>query len=195
MDDTDLADTVIRPRMAERSVALPPVDVHASNLRREIDADTVVRVPGRMSPEPTQSTHEYPADVEPVPAVSTVHRFSLNGGEPFVLDAPYLIGRKPRVPRVISGIRPHLVTVESARGEVSATHLDISGVGASVVITDLRSTNGTVVTMPGALPVTMRSGESLVAVAGTTIDIGDGNMIEVLSPPRLRPWDRQESDR
>ena len=41
--------------------------------------------------------------------------------------------------------------------------------------------------MPGAMPLTMRAGESLVAVPGTIVEIGDGNGIEILPPPRLRP--------
>jgi hypothetical protein len=53
-----------------------------------------------------------------------------------------------------------------------------------VVVTDLRSTNGTVVTMPGRPALTLRQGESVVVVPGTVVDIGDGNIVEIL-PGRI----------
>jgi pSer/pThr/pTyr-binding forkhead associated (FHA) protein len=69
---------------------------------------------------------------------------------------------------------------------VSSTHLEVRQVGASVVITDLRSTNGSVVSAPGAAPRKLRQGESVVVSPGTLVDIGDGNIVEIL-PRRLAP--------
>jgi pSer/pThr/pTyr-binding forkhead associated (FHA) protein len=63
---------------------------------------------------------------------------------------------------------------------VSASHLEIRQLGASVVVTDLRSTNGSVVAVPGSAPHTLRQGESMVVTPGTLVDIGDGNVIEIL---------------
>ncbi len=48
-------------------------------------------------------------------------------------------------------------------------------------MTDLDSTNGTVVLAPGAEHLALRPGESLVVVPGTRIDIGDGVVLEILS--------------
>jgi len=70
--------------------------------------------------------------------------------------------------------------VDSPESSISATHLEIRQVGESVVVTDLRSTNGTIVTTPGSIPRRLQPGESVVAVPGTLIDMGDGNLLEIL---------------
>jgi hypothetical protein len=101
------------------------------------------------------------------------------------LDRPLLAGRRPAPPRVVRGATPQLVTVTSAGGEVSATHVSFEQQGDVVVVTDLRSTNGTVVVQPGRVPVRLRQGESVVALAGTIVDIGDGVLLEVLPPQRI----------
>jgi len=107
-------------------------------------------------------------------------------GKPAVdLDVPALIGRKPTAPRVVGKVFPRLVRVSSPLNEVSSTHIELRQEGMSVIVTDLRSTNGTVVRMPGSRPVKLRQGESLVVRPGTLIDIGDGNVFEILSPPRI----------
>ncbi len=79
------------------------------------------------------------------------------------------------------------MVVASPLKEVSASHLEVRQQGASVVVTDLRSTNGTVVITPGGDPVRMRPGESYVVVPGSLIDIGDGNVLEILAIDRVSP--------
>jgi pSer/pThr/pTyr-binding forkhead associated (FHA) protein len=71
---------------------------------------------------------------------------------------------------------------------VSSSHLRLVAEGGAVVATDLRSTNGTLVTPRGGKRRRLRPGESLVVLAGTRIDIGDGNIIEIMSTEsRLEP--------
>jgi pSer/pThr/pTyr-binding forkhead associated (FHA) protein len=108
-------------------------------------------------------------------------------GQDLLLDAPVVVGRRPAGPRVGSGPVPRLVTVPSPRHEVSGAHVDVRQQGGIVVVTDLRSTNGTRVTEPGRVPVVLRQGESLVARAGTIVDVGDGNLLEILPPQRIIP--------
>ncbi|MHB1171955.1 MAG: FHA domain-containing protein, partial [Lacisediminihabitans sp.] len=81
------------------------------------------------------------------------------------------------------------VRVPSPLREVSGTHVEVRQEGASVIVTDLRSTNGTVVSIPGAAPLKLRQGESVVVVPGTLVDIGDGNILEILPIPRFVPPD------
>ena len=57
-------------------------------------------------------------------------------------------------------------------------------VGDSIVATDLKSTNGTSVNLPHKHWQRLRQGESIVVVPGTLVDIGDGNVIEILPPWR-----------
>lgn len=103
------------------------------------------------------------------------------------LEAPLVIGRRPTAPRVVTGASPRLTAVPSPRAEVSATHVEIRQEGSAVVVTDLRSTNGTRVTIPGRQPVSLRQGESIVVLAGTIVDIGDGNRLEILPLSRITP--------
>lgn len=112
------------------------------------------------------------------------YRFTVNGHEPISLDRPAHIGRRPALSRVPQRIRPRLVRVPSPNNEVSSTHLEIRQEGTTVIVTDLRSTNGTVVTIPGSPPVALRPGESRVVMPGSLIDIGDGNLVEILALAR-----------
>jgi hypothetical protein len=113
------------------------------------------------------------------------YRIRVNRHEPIPLDAPALIGRKPISPRIAIGGVPRLVRVPSPGREVSSTHVELRQQGASVIVTDLRSTNGTLVSIPGTSSQKLRQGESLVVSAGTIVDIGDGNTVEILPIERL----------
>ena len=75
---------------------------------------------------------------------------------------------------------PRLVRVSSGGHEVSSTHIELRQLGSSVVVTDMRSTNGSVVFPPGGAQRKLRQGESVVVSPGTLVDIGDGNVIEIL---------------
>jgi len=103
------------------------------------------------------------------------------------LEVPVIVGRRPSTPRVVVGPAPLLKVVSSPRAEVSSTHVEIRQEGDAVVVTDLRSTNGTRVTIPGRQPVALRQGESIVVLAGTIVDIGDGNRLEILPRTRITP--------
>ena len=96
------------------------------------------------------------------------------------LDVPAVVGRRPRPPRVVRGRAPRLVTVASPLGEISSTHVGIRQEAGAVVVTDLDSTNGTAVLVPGSARLALHRGESLVVVPGTRIDIGDGVVLEIL---------------
>jgi FHA domain len=139
--------------------------------------DTVIRA-GRIIPPagPERSS-------EPRPEASplALYGFRITGSAAVVvLDRPALIGRNPVLPRIPSGFPPRLVSVASPNSEVSSTHLELRQTGTTVVVTDLRSTNGSVVGVPGQRPLALRSGESIVVGPGTNIDIGDGNVVEIL---------------
>jgi pSer/pThr/pTyr-binding forkhead associated (FHA) protein len=101
------------------------------------------------------------------------------------LDVPAYIGRRPSSPRIQSGVLPRLLSVPSAHNEVSSTHLELRQIGSTVVVTDMKSTNGSLVIVPGGAPRKLRQGESVVVSPGTLVDIGDGNIIEILPMQRL----------
>ena len=103
-----------------------------------------------------------------------------------LLDAAAHVGRAPAPPRIVQHTRPRLIRVPSPLGEVSSTHLEVRQLGTSVIVTDLRSTNGSRVSVPGQPTRALRQGESMVVTPGTLVDIGDGNVIEIL-PLQRRP--------
>lgn len=161
---------------------LRPVRPAAPEPDDDPEADTVIRerqpLVDLRSPGPAVAQ---PAPIDPVGVDALlIHFFSVNHNEPIGLDRPALIGRKPSLPRIPRSDRPRLVRVPSPLGEVSATHLELRQEGSTIVVTDLRSTNGTLVLVRGRAPLTLRPGESVVVLAGTVVDIGDGNIVEIL---------------
>jgi hypothetical protein len=119
------------------------------------------------------------------PDATPWRRIRVNRHEPIPLDAPVLIGRSPVPPRIALGRAPRLVRVPSPGREVSGTHVELRQQGASVVVTDVHSTNGTIVVIPGSSARKLRQGESLVVSTGTVVDIGDGNTVEILPVERV----------
>jgi FHA domain len=117
-------------------------------------------------------------ETERVPARH--YAFRVGEQDAVVLDAITFVGRRPSTPRIFTGGNPQFVQVESRHGEVSATHIELRQLGSTVVVTDMRSTNGTVVAIPGQPRRTLRQGESAVVTPGTLVDIGDNNVIEIL---------------
>ena len=91
------------------------------------------------------------------------------------------VGRRPLPPRIPepSGAPVELVAVESPAGVVSGTHLELRVLGERLVATDLRSTNGTIVRNSSGVR-RMRAGESIVVAPGTTLDLGDGTIVEIV---------------
>lgn len=120
-----------------------------------------------------------PVVLPPAPATFAVR---LPSGDRVTLDLPVVIGRRPALQRVASGAEPRLVAVPSPTQEVSSTHVRIEQSGDAIVVTDLRSTNGTVVTGPAGAR-RLRPGESAVVLAGARVEIGDGNIIEITEAP------------
>ncbi|MCU1544404.1 MAG: hypothetical protein JWM50_2269 [Microbacteriaceae bacterium] len=156
----------------------------ARSLAPDLD-DTILRAAPGGPPQPRPPVAP-PAAAPPPAAVSPRYGFRIGAsGRAVRLDVAAYVGRGPKAPRIRMGESPRLIRVASPRGEVSNTHLEIRQLGASVVITDLRSTNGSTVAVPGSAPHTLRQGESMVVTPGTLVDIGDGNVIEIL--PLHRP--------
>lgn len=206
MDD-EFDETITVPRLPTVRQPMPPLD-------EDLEATVVTRrsAKGAKLPtlvEPSLTSHEAgPSAVElvsaPEPLLEAVtmqtapfdasdlaleakpfYRFRI-GKTVVWLDAVSYVGRRPSSPRIIYGQMPRLVRVPSPKHEVSSTHVELRQLGSSVVLTDMRSTNGSIVFPPGGAPRKLRQGESVVASPGTLVDIGDGNVIEIL-PLEMRP--------
>jgi hypothetical protein len=90
------------------------------------------------------------------------------------VDRPVLIGRAPSPDRS-SSRSPRLMTVPSANHDISRTHLEVAPQGWQIVVTDLNSTNGTVLARQGAVDrQQLVSGEPVPVQLGSVIELGDG---------------------
>lgn len=166
--------------------------------------------PPPMPPPPmpavpsTSAVPPAPPEVEPAAAGappspgaqsgSQVPAFRIGDGPAHPVTVPVLIGRRPLARRIpgVAGAAPELVTVASPQAVVSGTHLELRLEGSRLIATDLRSTNGTVVITASGVR-RMRAGESIVVTPGTSLDLGDGTIIEILLAPQAPP-ERSHTD-
>ncbi len=185
--EADLEDTVVprpsveRPPLQRPTAAVPPPLIEPE-LKPAFQQPSGIELTAATSGQ----TGEVPLQpvTEPAP-VQSFYRFRI-GKTVVWLDAVSDVGRRPSSPRITYGQMPRLVRVESPRQEVSSTHLELRQLGSSVVVTDMRSTNGSAIFPPGGEPRKLRQGESVVVAPGTLVDIGDGNIIEILPlEPRM----------
>ena len=190
----ELDDTTTSPTRAAALERLGVVQV--AHPTGDVVGDTVMSIrsvaelvePARQETSPRSVTDAISAvlPASPAPARAASYSFRVgNRAETVMLDRPARVGREPAVTRISTGVSPRLVRVSSPSNEVSGTHLEVRQVGASVIVTDLRSTNGSVVTQPGSVPRKLRQGESVVVTPGTLVDIGDGNILHILPMQRL----------
>jgi len=123
----------------------------------------------------------------PAPDVTVpVARLHISNGDVVDVDRAVVIGRAPEARRFNDTEQPRLVTVPSPHLEISSTHIEVRpGSGAdhgSAVVTDLGSTNGTVLVQPGLGPEDLVPGVAVQLIPGALIDLGDGVTIQVTSP-------------
>jgi len=123
----------------------------------------------------------------PAPDVTVpVARLHISNGDVVDVDRAVVIGRAPEARRFNDTEQPRLVTVPSPHLEISSTHIEVRpGSGAdhgSAVVTDLGSTNGTVLVQPGLGPEDLAPGVAVALIPGALIDLGDGVTIQVTSP-------------
>jgi FHA domain len=90
------------------------------------------------------------------------------------LDRPVLIGRAPSADRS-SSRAPRLMTVPSPNHDISRTHLEVAPDDWQIVVTDLNSTNGTILVRPGGGdPQQLAPGEPVPVPVGSVMELGDG---------------------
>ena len=115
-----------------------------------------------------------------------VARLEFSSGDRVEVDRVVLVGRAPEASRFTPTEQPMLVTVPSPHEEISSTHCEIRpGAGVdhgAAVVTDLGSTNGTVLVQPGLGPEDLRPGVPVQLMPGAVIDLGDSLTIRVTNP-------------
>ena len=94
-------------------------------------------------------------------------------GEVVALDRPVLVGRAPSPDR--SQVDdPELLVLSSPSHDISRTHLEIVPADWRVTLTDLHSTNGTIVTTHEGTTRQLEPGESVVLELGSAVELADG---------------------
>lgn len=99
-----------------------------------------------------------------------------------VLDTPVIVGRAPAADHSTQMNTPvQLLSVASPCNDVSRSHVEVRVAEGQCIITDLQSTNGSLVRAAEGLVFRLRPGESSVVTPGSIIDMGDGAsfMVEV----------------
>lgn len=166
---------------ASTPIATGSVPVAADDIPDEVlhDGRTVLR----SSLRPPAAESSTPAAPErPAPVRPSTFAFRVKDGQPYPLDVVHYLGRNPKQPRIPLDEPVRLFSVASPTKLVSSTHLELRQQGDSVVVTDLRSTNGTSVILPGRAWQRLRAGQGIAVIPGTFIDVGDGVVLEILPP-------------
>ncbi|MCW2494317.1 FHA domain-containing protein, partial [Jatrophihabitans sp.] len=97
---------------------------------------------------------------------------ALSTGDTVMLDRDVVLGRAPVDAR--EGVeRSHVVQVDSVDNDISRTHVLVHLDGWHVLVTDLDSTNGTMVTLPGQAPTRLRPNDPFAIVPGTVVSLAD----------------------
>jgi hypothetical protein len=140
---------------------------------------------GFPPPAPDAAPAAPPAPAGPATS-EAVAKLMISDGQQVLVDKVILIGRAPEARRFTSTEQPQLVTVPSRLHEISSTHVEVRpGTGAdhgSAVVTDMGSTNGTVLVQPGLGPEDLKPGIAVALVPGSIINLGDGITIQVTRP-------------
>jgi len=186
-DDFVLAGGLVRMSTAEQppSTVEPAPSDPAAAVEPDRDGDTRA---GGVDPATLGTPLPGIPGQPPAPPVTSrpVAKMLLPGGDSVDVDRVVLVGRAPEVRRVEGAERPHLVPVASPHQEISSTHLEVRpGSGAdhgSAVVTDLGSTNGTLLVQPGLPPEDLEAGVAVQLLPGAVLDLGDGVVIRVVDP-------------
>ena len=93
----------------------------------------------------------------------------LSNGDTVALDRGVILGRNPRLPSGYSGEQPNLVRLTDPGKDVSSQHLEVSLDYWHVLVTDLGSTNGTEVILPGRPPMKLRPNDPMTIEPGTRV--------------------------
>lgn len=98
-------------------------------------------------------------------------RLVMSSGQVVVLDRPAIIGRKPKAEGRMPNEVPQLIALEVGQG-LSRSHAMIHLEQWQVLLEDLDSANGTIVTLPGREPRRLHAGEPVLLEHGTIVDLG-----------------------
>jgi hypothetical protein len=97
----------------------------------------------------------------------------LSTGAVVNLDRGVVMGRDPVIPDGSKRDHPNTIRVASPERDVSRTHLEIVLEGWHVLVRDLGSKNGTVITQPGRQPLRLRADEPEILEPGAVVTMAE----------------------
>lgn len=97
----------------------------------------------------------------------------LGSGGTVLLDRGAILGRNPRLPRGLTGLKPNLVRLPDPDRDISSVHLEVNLDGWRVTVTDLGSTNGTQLELPGSPPISLRPKDPHTIEPGTKVTLAE----------------------
>ena len=137
-------------------------------------------------PTPPAPPAAAPADATGGTTTGAVAKLMFSDGQQVLVDRVILIGRAPEARRFDATEQPSLITVPSRLHEISSTHVEVrpgtGGDAGSALVTDMGSTNGTVLVQPGLQPEDLKPGIAVPLQPGAIINLGDGVTIQVTRP-------------
>jgi hypothetical protein len=93
----------------------------------------------------------------------------LSNGDVVALDRGAILGRNPRLPPGYSGEQPNLVRLSDPGKDISSQHVEVILDYWHVLVSDLGSTNGTEVILPGRPPIQLRANDPMTIGPGTRV--------------------------
>jgi hypothetical protein len=140
------------------------------------EATVLAPIPPRSATVPADQVPADRAEHAPSLPLGPTLQLERADGRREALNRPVLIGRSPESSGSASEAR--LITIADDP-DISRTHLRVAVEGDAVVVTDLGSKNGSIITLPGAAPRKLRASEPTVVLPGTLIDLGGGTTFTV----------------
>ncbi|MDO9591224.1 MAG: FHA domain-containing protein [Microcella sp.] len=145
--------------------------------------DTIIRL---VEPALPPSASTAVPRLVPLAAPVSVTRWSVRvrGTSTIVpLDRPVDVGRRPGPSRIDEQPAPRRVMIPGHLGEVSSRHVRIEQLGETLVVHDLRSTNGVVVHWASGASRRLRRGESIAVLPDSVIVLTAGVELDFVAEP------------
>ena len=169
------------PATSAPATAVAPPVVAAPDVAQPVAVAPVVPESVAVAPVVPEPVVAAPVVAEPAPAASlpaaspaaVVTPFTLvfSTGERAQVVGRGLIGRMPVAPA--NETWDHLIVVSDPSKTVSKTHLRVEALAEGLMVTDLDSANGTVVSMPGIAAERLAPHERVIVRSGASVGIGD----------------------
>jgi FHA domain len=165
----------------KRADPVPPPESPPESSAERIgpDVPALICPTGHVNPPSETVCRQCGAALPPDPVIvprPLLGVLRLSTGDVLTLDRDMVLGRNP--PADLAGIngedRPQVVRLPSEDGVISRTHLRVTLTGWHVLVTDLNSTNGTKVTMPGRDPEPLPPGVPVPIRPGTVVALAEG---------------------